>query len=59
MTAAGKINASNVTTTDRIIVNTNGGAYEGDAIRPSQTKTGEGVVIVRVLDKLKAAGRRG
>lgn len=59
MTAKGKINASNVTTNDRIIVNTNGGAYEGDTIRPSATKTGEGVVIVRVLDKLKAAGRRG
>jgi hypothetical protein len=59
MTAKGKINASNVTTTDRIIVNTNGGAYEGDTVRPSATKTGEGVVIARVLDKLKAAGRRG
>jgi hypothetical protein len=59
MTAKGKINASNVTTNDRIIVNTNGGAYEGDSIRPSATKTGEGVVIVRVLDKLKVSNRRG
>lgn len=59
MTAKGKINASNLTTNDRIIVNTNSGAYEGDSIRPSATKTGEGVVIVRVLDKLKCSNRRG
>lgn len=59
MTAKGKINASNVNDTHRIIVNTNGGAYEGDTIRPSATKTGEGVVVTRVLDKLKCSNRRG
>lgn len=59
MTAKGKINASAVNNTHRIIVNTNGGAYEGDSIRPSQTKTGEGVVVTRVLDKLKCSNRRG
>jgi hypothetical protein len=59
MTAKGKVNASNVQAGDRIIVDTRGGAYEGDTVRPSQTKTGDHTVIVRVQDKLKAAGRRG
>lgn len=59
MTAKGKINASNVNDTHRIIVNTNSGAYEGDTIRPSATKTGEGVVVTRVLEKLKCSNRRG
>lgn len=59
MTAKGKINASAVNNTHRIIVNTNSGAYEGDSVRPSQTKTGEGVVVTRVLDKLKCSNRRG
>jgi hypothetical protein len=63
MTAKGKINASNVQVNDRIIVRTDrGGAYpriEGDSIRPSQTKTGEGVVIARVVAKFKVSGARG
>jgi hypothetical protein len=49
MTAQGKINASNVQVNDRIIVK-NG--------QVSGTKTGEGVEIVRVLDKtFRPAGR--
>jgi hypothetical protein len=59
MTAKGKINASNVTEGHRIIVNTNSGAYEGDSIRPSATKTGEGVVVTTVTAKLKCSNRRG
>lgn len=47
MTAKGKINASNVQTGDRIIVKT----YESGKTRESDTKTGEGVHVARVVGK--------
>lgn len=52
MTAKGKINASNVTTGDRIIVKT----HRNDAglfthVTESATKTGEGVMVARVIGK--------
>jgi hypothetical protein len=54
MTAKGKINASNVTAGDRIIVQ----VREDGTVRESSTKTGEGVQIARVLDKtFRAAGQ--
>lgn len=52
MTAKGKINASKVQVGDRIIVRPMDSNLEHrDTIRPSDTKTGEGVEIVRVLAK--------
>lgn len=47
MTAKGKINASNVTTGDRIIVKT----HESGRVTESATKTGEGVHVARVIGK--------
>jgi hypothetical protein len=47
MTAAGKVNASKVTTEDRIIVS----IREDGSITESRTKTGENVRIVRVIGK--------
>jgi hypothetical protein len=47
MTAAGKVNASKVTTVDRIIVS----VREDGSITESRTKTGENVRIVRVIGK--------
>lgn len=51
MTAKGKINASNVQINDRIIVQENDGVTRTDTIRPSDTKTGEGVRVARVTGK--------
>jgi hypothetical protein len=54
MTAKGKINASNVTTGDRIIVQISAGT---GTVRPSDTKTGEGVFVARVIGKgFRSAG---
>jgi hypothetical protein len=54
MTAAGKINASNVNDTHRIIVK----VLEDGTVRESSTKTGEGVQVARVTGKdFRAAGR--
>ncbi len=54
MTAAGKINASNVTAGHRIIVK----VTEDGTVRESSTKTGEGVQVARVTGKdFRAAGR--
>jgi hypothetical protein len=47
MTAKGKINASNVQAGDRIIVK----VHEGGLIRESATKTGENVIVTRVIGK--------
>lgn len=53
MTAKGKINASKVQINDRIIVKV---SADG-TVRPSDTKTGEGVQVARVTDKgMRAAG---
>lgn len=58
MTAAGKINASNVTTGDRIIVKARFDAEGHETISESATKTGEGVFVARVIGKdFRAAGR--
>jgi hypothetical protein len=51
MTAAGKINASNVTTGDRIIVKARFDAEGHERITESATKTGEGVFVARVVGK--------
>lgn len=60
MTAKGKINTTNVQINDRIIVDTNRKVIvDFDECFPSHTKTGEGVVVTRVINKEKAAGRRG
>lgn len=54
MTAKGKINASKVQAGDRIIVKV---SADG-TVRPSDTKTGEGVQVCRVTDKgTRAAGQ--
>jgi hypothetical protein len=54
MTAKGKINASKVQINDRIIVKV---SADG-TVRPSDTKTGEGVQVARVTDKgMRAAGQ--
>lgn len=54
MTAKGKINASKVQAGDRVIVKVN----SDGTVRPSDTKTGEGVQIARVTDKgMRAAGQ--
>lgn len=54
MTAKGKINASKVTTEHRIIVKV---SADG-TVRPSDTKTGEGVQVARVTGKgMRAAGQ--
>lgn len=47
MTAKGKINASKVQINDRIIVQ----VREDGTVRPSETKTGEGVQVARITDK--------
>jgi hypothetical protein len=58
MTAKGKINASNVTTGDRIIVKERFDADGHKTISESATKTGEGVFVARVIGKdFRAAGR--
>lgn len=58
MTAKGKINASNVTTGDRIIVKARFDAEGHERITESATKTGEGVFIARVVGKtFRAAGQ--
>jgi hypothetical protein len=59
MTAQGKINASKVTAGDRIIIDLGMRVNEGDECGPSRTKTGEGVLVTRVLAKVKASVRRG
>jgi hypothetical protein len=53
MTAKGKINASNVQTGNRIIVKV---SADG-TVRPSDTKTGEGVQVAQVLGKLFRAAQ--
>ena len=57
MTAKGKINASNVQVNDRIIVNLDTRVYQDDTCFPSSTKTGDGVVIARVIDKTYTPGQ--
>lgn len=58
MTAKGKINASNVTAGDRIIVKARFDAEGHERITESATKTGEGVFIARVIGKtFRAAGQ--
>lgn len=47
MPTTGKITASKVTETQRIMVRTPGGRFYG----PSTTRTGEGVSVARVLAK--------
>jgi hypothetical protein len=59
MTAKGKINASKVTTGERILVDTEMRVYGGDECGPSRTKTGATVVTARVLNKLKVSNLRG
>lgn len=63
MTAKGKINASKVQANDRVLIQTNPKAYgihqTHNECLPSGTKTGEGVVVARVLDKAKCSNRRG
>jgi hypothetical protein len=51
MTAKGKINASNVTTGDRIIVKAWFDAEGHERITESATKTGDGVFVARVIAK--------
>lgn len=51
MTAAGKINASNVQAGDRIIVKARYDAEGHERITESATKTGEGVFVARVISK--------
>lgn len=56
MTAKGKINASKVQADDRIIVQVSAGTGE---VRPSTTKTGEGVFVARVTGKTFGHEGRG
>lgn len=52
MTAKGKINASKVQAGDRIIVrNVDSNLERTDTVRPSETKTGDGVRVARVIGK--------
>lgn len=62
MTAKGKINTSNLSVGDRIIVKVWTGVNPYDTagtVFPSTNKTGEGVQVVRVTGKDKVNGRRG
>ncbi|AAT36789.1 Pas41 [Actinoplanes phage phiAsp2] len=56
--AKGKVNASEATEGMRIIVKVSYDAEGHATIRPSSTKTGEGVFVARIIEKgFRAAGR--